>query len=138
MTQGYCKGIGSIQIFRIQIHFQCLLNHDRDLFLGCSTIAADGDLGLSRYIFSDWNTAHYSCSNCSSLSSAELQDYLSVLSVERRLYSQFVRLMLVKQFSYSGKDIGQLLKRVLYLAEIKDSHIDIMRAFGINGNDPVT
>ena len=38
----------------------------------------------------------------------------------------------------SGKYIGQLLKRVLYLTEVKDSHINIMRTFGINGNDPVT
>ena len=136
MTQGNRKRIGGIEIFRIQFHLQCLLYHQGDLFLGSSTIAAYCDLGLSWCIFSHWYPFHNGSCKRGTLGTAKFQYDLGILAVERRLHRKLIGMMLLDQFRHSRKDIGQFFKGILDLAEVEDSHIDIMGAFGVNGNDP--
>ena len=83
--------------------------------------------------------APHDCSRyCCTLSTSEFKHHLSILAIKRRLYRKLIRLVFIQQLSHSRKDIGEFFERILDLAQIKDAHVDIMRAFEINRNDPVT
>ena len=81
---------------------------------------------------------HDSCCYGCALCTSQFKDNLSVLAIERRLHSKLIRLVFFYKFIDSGIYICQFLKRVLYLSEIKNSHIDIMRALGIYTDNPET
>ena len=46
--------------------------------------------------------------------------------------------MLLYEFRHSGKDICQFFKRILYLPEVKHTHINIVRTMRIYTDNPET
>ena len=138
VTQSYSQGIGRIQVLRVKFHFQSLLDHHADLLLRCGSVTTDGYFCLTWSVLGNRYATHYSRCEGSALSSSELQYHLGILSIERRLDSNTVRIMCLDQFAHSGKDIGKLLKRILDLPQVEHSHIDIVWTFGVHTNDPVT
>ena len=138
MAQCDGKGIGGIEVLRLDIDVQGLPYHNFDLFLGRCTVAADGYLGLSRGIFRDWDSSLRGGDDGCTLGTAELEDDLGVLPVERGLDGQVGRGILRDEFLHAGIDVRQLLEGIGDLPEVEDSHRDIVRALLINGNDPET
>ena len=127
MAERYRQSISGIQIFRVKIDPQGLLDHHADLLLGSRSVATDRNLRLSWRILRYRNAFHDSGSESRTLGTSQFENDLSILSVERGLHGKLVRMMFFDKFAHAGKDIRQLFKWILDLAEVEHAHIHIMR-----------
>lgn len=136
MAESYCERICRIQIFRIQLDLQGLFHHHRHLFLGRKSIATDCNLGAARSILVDRQPSLDCCNYSCTLSPSELEYNLGILAHERRLDSKVCRTVYSYKLLHPGVDVGKLLIRILDLAQIKDTHRNIMGALVINTDNP--
>ncbi len=138
VAECYSQGICRIEILGVKLDFESLLKHKGDLFLGGGSITAYRDFGLSRSILGNLYSPHGCSRYGSTLGTSQFQDDLGVLAIERGFHSKFVRIVCFNEFSYSREDIGELLKRVLNLSEVEESHVEIVRPLTVHTNNPVT
>ena len=126
MAHGQSQGISCVKVPVFNFYAKSTLYHKADLLLGSGSVPADCHLGFARGIFEDLHSPAEGWNHSCSLGPSEFEDNLGVLAVERRFYSQMVRMVeLAKSVHLSGNDVEFLIGRV-GLSQIEAAHIHVV------------
>ena len=136
MAHGNGEGIRRIQEFLLDVNAQYPLQYCADLVLGGGPVPGHCHLGLSRGILRDGDSPRGGGEHCGSLGTAEFQDDLGVLAVERGLQCHLVRGEPVTYIPDFPEDAAELGIGVILLPEIDYAHVQVVWLAVFNTDDP--
>lgn len=136
MTHCDSQRVSRVEMFFLNVDSESPLKYVVHLLLGSCPIASNSFFCLPWSIFGNGNVSGGCGQHCSALRSAELQNHLRVLSVERRLQGHLIRRMPVADFTYFIENAHELLIRVFFLSQVNDPHLHVLGLAAFCTNDP--
>ena len=139
MTQSYRQGVCRVQSLNFNFCAKRLFHHQLDLLLRGRSIAANGDFGLAWSVFVDEHPELGGGNDCSSLGSAELEDYLGIFVQKGRFNRKVIGRVVRAEFAYELVYFLKFEIGVALLAQVQHPGIHKLRMFlFIYTDDPET